>query len=43
LQGAFTLAKAKSGTEIAATSVDHLHRYIEILFESAKRRGKEMS
>ena len=43
LQGAFILAKAKSGTEIAAASVDHLHRYIELLFESAKRRGKEMS
>jgi TetR/AcrR family transcriptional regulator, transcriptional repressor for nem operon len=43
LQGAFILAKVKSGTEIAAASVDHLHRYIELLFESAKRRGKEMS
>jgi TetR/AcrR family transcriptional regulator, transcriptional repressor for nem operon len=43
LQGAFILAKAKSDTEIAAASVDHLHRYIELLFESAKRRGKEMS
>ena len=43
LQGAFILAKAKSGTEIAVASVDHLRRYIELLFESAKRRGKEMS
>jgi len=43
LQGAFILAKAKGGAEIAAASVDHLHRYIELLFEPAKRRGKEIS
>ncbi len=43
LQGAFILAKAKGGAEIAAASVDHLHRYIELLFESAKRRGKKIS
>ena len=27
----------------AAASIDHLHRYIELLFEPAKRRGKEIS
>jgi TetR/AcrR family transcriptional repressor of nem operon len=43
LQGAFILAKAKRRTEIAAASIDHLHRYIELLFESEKRRGKEIS
>jgi TetR/AcrR family transcriptional regulator, transcriptional repressor for nem operon len=43
LQGAFILAKAKGGAEIAAASIDHLHRYIELLFEPAKRRGKEIS
>ena len=43
LQGAFILAKAKGDAEIAAASVDHLHRYIELLFEPAKRRGKEIS
>lgn len=43
LQGAFILAKAKGGAEIAAASVDHLHRYIELLFEPAKHRGKEIS
>jgi TetR/AcrR family transcriptional repressor of nem operon len=43
LQGAFILAKAKGGAEIAAASVDHLHRYIELLFKPAKRRGKEIS
>ncbi|MGP0090185.1 MAG: TetR/AcrR family transcriptional regulator [Xanthobacteraceae bacterium] len=34
LQGAFILAKAKGGAEIAISSVDHLHRYIELLFRS---------
>ena len=43
LQGAFILAKARGGTDIAAASVDHLHRYIELLFEPAKRKGKEIS
>lgn len=32
LQGAFVLAKAKSGSEIAAESIDHLIRYFELLF-----------
>ena len=32
LQGAFILAKAKGGAEIAADSVDHLRRYVEMLF-----------
>jgi TetR/AcrR family transcriptional repressor of nem operon len=33
LQGAFILAKAKGGPETAAESIDHLKRYIELLFE----------
>ncbi len=33
LQGAFILAKAKGGPEIAAASIDHLRRYIELLFQ----------
>lgn len=33
LQGAFILAKAKGGAEIAADSVDHLARYLELLFQ----------
>ena len=41
LQGAFILAKAKSGAAIAAESIDHLHRYIELLFQPAKRKHKE--
>jgi len=41
LQGAFILAKAKGGATIAAASIDHLHRYIELLFQPAKRKTKE--
>ena len=33
LQGAFILAKAKSSAAIAAASVDHLRRYVELLFQ----------
>lgn len=32
LQGAFILAKAKGGAEIAADSIDHLVRYVRLLF-----------
>lgn len=43
LQGAFILAKAKGGAEVAADSIDHLGRYIELLFgrrpESIDREG----
>lgn len=41
LQGAFILAKAKGSAEIAAASVDHLHRYVELLFRSATAKGKD--
>ncbi|HVA13576.1 MAG TPA: TetR/AcrR family transcriptional regulator [Stellaceae bacterium] len=43
LQGAFILAKAKGGAEIAAASIDHLRRYIEFLFQPATPKGKEAS
>jgi TetR/AcrR family transcriptional repressor of nem operon len=33
LQGAFILAKAKNDRAIAAESIDHLRRYIEMLFK----------
>jgi len=33
LQGAFILAKAKGGAEVAADSVDHLRAYIQLLFQ----------
>ena len=39
LQGAFVLAKAKGNAEIAVASVDHLRRYIELLFHL--RKGKD--
>jgi TetR/AcrR family transcriptional repressor of nem operon len=32
IQGAFILAKATGGAEVAADSIDHLRRYIEMLF-----------
>ena len=43
LQGAFILAKAKGGAPIAAASIDHLRRYIELLFQPARPKRKEMS
>jgi TetR/AcrR family transcriptional repressor of nem operon len=33
IQGAFILAKAAGGAEIAAESIDHLRRYVEMLFK----------
>src|SRR5580704_2025038 len=32
LQGAFILAKAKHNREVAAATIDHLRRYLELLF-----------
>ncbi len=32
LQGAFILAKAQGSAQVAADSVDHLCRYVELLF-----------
>ena len=43
LQGAFILAKAKDSAAIAVASIDHLHRYIELLFQPAMRKRKETS
>jgi TetR/AcrR family transcriptional repressor of nem operon len=42
LQGAFILAKAKGSAEIASASVDHLRRYVELLFRPATRKGKDV-
>lgn len=39
LQGAFILAKAKGGAEIARESAAHLRRYFELLFDSARTRS----
>ena len=33
IQGAFILAKAEGGPEVAAACLDHLRRYLELLFE----------
>ncbi len=43
LQGAFILAKAKGGTEIAISSVDHLRRYIELLFQAPNLKARKAS
>ncbi len=39
LQGAFILAKAKGGPAVAEESVDHLRRYIELLFAQQSKGG----
>jgi TetR/AcrR family transcriptional repressor of nem operon len=38
LQGAFILAKATGSSKAAAEAVDHLRRYVELLFNRAQRR-----
>jgi TetR/AcrR family transcriptional repressor of nem operon len=38
LQGAFVLAKAKGGAQVAADSIDHLRRYVELLFNRKRRK-----
>jgi TetR/AcrR family transcriptional regulator, transcriptional repressor for nem operon len=38
LQGAFILAKAKNGAQIAADCIDHLHRHIELLFNRNQQK-----
>jgi TetR/AcrR family transcriptional repressor of nem operon len=38
IQGAFILAKAKHSREVAATSIDHLRRYLEMLFAAPKSK-----
>jgi TetR/AcrR family transcriptional repressor of nem operon len=37
LQGAFILAKAKGGPDVAVASIEHLRRYIELLFTTRNR------
>lgn len=41
LQGAFILAKAKHGPEVAADCIGHLRRHIEMLFAPTKARAKK--
>jgi TetR/AcrR family transcriptional repressor of nem operon len=40
IQGAFILAKARHGTEIAVQSIDHLHRYLELLFNQPRLQSR---
>jgi TetR/AcrR family transcriptional repressor of nem operon len=40
IQGAFILAKATGGAEIAADSIDHLRRYIKMLFGGGTEQAK---
>jgi len=39
LQGAFILAKATGGSKLAADSIDHLRRYIELLFNRPQKKN----
>jgi TetR/AcrR family transcriptional repressor of nem operon len=43
LQGAFILAKAKGGADAAAASIDHLSRYIRLLFQPKGQKRKALS
>lgn len=40
IQGAFILAKATGGAELAADSIDHLRRYIENLFGTQTKQAR---
>lgn len=39
LQGAFILAKAKGNGRVAEASIDHLRRYVELLFRRPSKRS----
>jgi TetR/AcrR family transcriptional regulator, transcriptional repressor for nem operon len=41
IQGSFILAKAKGSAAAAAESLDHLRRYIELLFEAPPKSGSD--
>jgi TetR/AcrR family transcriptional repressor of nem operon len=43
LQGAFILAKARGEAAVAAASIGHLRRYIELLFQTTQRKRTETS
>jgi hypothetical protein len=42
-QGVFMMAKAKGSAAIVAASIDHLRRYIKLLFQPAMHKRKEIS
>ena len=39
VQGAIILAKAKGEVDVAVETIDHLRRYVELLFGKGRRRG----
>jgi TetR/AcrR family transcriptional repressor of nem operon len=39
LQGAFILAKAKGNANVAEASIDHLRRYVELLFRGSRKKA----
>lgn len=39
IQGAFVLAKATQEASVAAESIEHLHRYLELLFAKPRTEG----
>ena len=41
IQGSFILAKAKGSAAAAAESIDHLRRYIELLFQAPGKSGSD--
>lgn len=43
LQGAFILAKAKGGPDVATASIDHLRRYIKLLFKAGTGRKRRVT
>ena len=40
LQGAFILAKARGGPDVAVESLGHLKRYVQLLFQSSSHQGE---
>jgi TetR/AcrR family transcriptional repressor of nem operon len=40
LQGAFILAKAKGNAAVAEASIDHLRRYVELLFRHPTKKAR---
>jgi TetR/AcrR family transcriptional repressor of nem operon len=40
LQGAFVLAKAKGNAAVAEASIDHLRRYVELLFRRPTKKAR---
>ena len=43
IQGAFVMAKARQDRQAALDSLDHLHRYVELLFSQSTRKQSRKS